>query len=157
LFAVADTIGNFTDPSFQWMLTAQGSASYNPTITDIQFTSNAGANYTVSNVWIGDAASILPPTSISQGDFNQDGVVDTSDYILWRKSMGQTGPNLRADGNGNNQVDMADLSTWRAHFGQNLSGAGSGSALDSSTTVPEPRGFAIAILGLIICVAIRVR
>src|SRR5262249_19636827 len=50
LFAVGDTIGNFTAAGFQWMLTAQGSASFNPTITDIQFTSNASANYTVSNV-----------------------------------------------------------------------------------------------------------
>jgi hypothetical protein len=60
LFAVGDTIGNFTDAGFQWMITAQGSASFNPTITDIQFTSNAGANYTVSNVWIGSAAAMLP-------------------------------------------------------------------------------------------------
>jgi hypothetical protein len=60
LFAVGDTIGNFTDAGFQWMLTAQGSASFNPTITGIQFTSNAGANYTVSNVWIGSAATMLP-------------------------------------------------------------------------------------------------
>jgi hypothetical protein len=60
LFAVGDTIGNFTDPSFPWMLTAQSSASFNPLITDIQFTSNAGANYTVSNLWIGSAAVMLP-------------------------------------------------------------------------------------------------
>jgi hypothetical protein len=156
LFAAGATIGNFTDPSFQWMLTAQGSASFNPTITDIQFTSYAGANFTVSNVQIGDAATMLPPTLSSQGDFNHDGIVNTADYILWRKSMGQTGVNLPADGNGNNQVDSGDLFTWRTHFGQSVS-AGAGSSLDSSSAVPEPTGFAIAMLGLIICVAIRVR
>ena len=42
-----------------------GSGGFNPTITDLQFTSDAGANYTVSNVWIGDAATILPPTLTS--------------------------------------------------------------------------------------------
>src|SRR4029079_15648514 len=59
LFDVGDTIGNFTDAGFQWMVTAQGSASFNPTVTAIKLTSNAGANYTVSNVWIGSAAAML--------------------------------------------------------------------------------------------------
>src|SRR5262249_47395990 len=61
LFASGATIGDFTSPSFQWMLTAQSSAAFNPVITDIQFTSNAGANYTVSNVWIGSAAALTAP------------------------------------------------------------------------------------------------
>jgi hypothetical protein len=157
LFSTGALVANFTDPSFQWMLTANGSLGFDPIISAVQFTTRAESNFTVSNLWIGSATALLPPNRTSQGDFNQDGVVNTADYVFWRKSMGQTGANLLADGNGNNQVDLGDLFTWRAHFGQNLSGAGAGSSLDSSSPVPEPTGFAIAILGFIICVAIRVR
>jgi hypothetical protein len=155
LFPTGALVANFTDPSFQWMVTANGSLGFDPIISTLQFTTRAESNFTVSNIWVGDAATLLPPNRTSQGDFNQDGVVNTADYVFWRKSMGQTGANLPADGNGNNQVDSGDLFTWRAHFGQSLSGAGS--SLDSSSSVPEPTGFAIAILGFIICVAIRVR
>jgi len=41
------------------MLTALGSGSYNPTITDLQFTSQSVANYTVSNVWIGNGSGVF--------------------------------------------------------------------------------------------------
>jgi hypothetical protein len=59
LFANGAVVANFTDPNFQWMLTAQGSAAYNPLITDLKFTSRSEANYTVSNIWIGDAATVF--------------------------------------------------------------------------------------------------
>jgi hypothetical protein len=68
LFAIGHTIGDFTDSGFQWMLTAQGSASFNPMVIDVQFTSNAGANYTVSNVWIGSAAVMLPAAGSDAAD-----------------------------------------------------------------------------------------
>lgn len=136
LFPTGAVVANFTDPEFQWMLTAKSSSSYNPTITDLQFTSQAGANYTVSNVWIGSAATMLPATLTSQGDFNKDGVVNTADYAIWRRSMGQAGTNLAADGNGNNLIDVGDLATWRAHFNQTVTGSGSG--LGAAAAVPEP-------------------
>ncbi|HEX3599568.1 MAG TPA: glycosyl hydrolase family 18 protein [Lacipirellulaceae bacterium] len=142
LFPTGSMVANFTDPSFQWMITAQGSAAYNPLISGIQFTSNQDANFTVSNVWIGNAAAIIPATLTSQGDFNNDGVVDSADYIVWRSSMGQTGSGLAADGNGDNQVDMGDILTWRAHFGMAVtaSGAGLGGA-----AVPEPTTWLLCV------------
>jgi hypothetical protein len=54
-------VGNFSDPNFSWMLTALGSGGYNPSITDLQFTSRAEANYTVSNVWIGSGLAFSLP------------------------------------------------------------------------------------------------
>ncbi len=63
-------------------------------------------------------APIPPPP----GDYNQNGVVDAADYVLWRTTDGtQTG-----------------YDTWRSHFGQT---AGSGAAIlatDSNPAVPEP-------------------
>jgi hypothetical protein len=43
------------------------------------------------------------------GDYNHDGTVDAADYVVWRKSLGQTGAGLAADGDFNNVVDAADL------------------------------------------------
>ncbi len=116
LFPTGAVVANFTDPSFQWMLTAQGSAGYNPVITDLQFTSRAEANYTVSNVWIGNAATILPPTLTSQGDFNHDGHVDAADYVAWRKTLGSW-QHSGCRRERNYQVDAGDL-TSGAHVGQ---------------------------------------
>lgn len=144
LFLTGSVVADFTQPDFQWMLTASGSASYNPIISELQFTSRAEANFTVSNVWIGSASAIIPPTLTSQGDFNNDGIVDGRDYVAWRNSIGQTGSGLAADGNGNNQIDNGDYNVWRRHFGQSVSG--SGSALDSGQGVPEPHSIGLALI-----------
>jgi T5SS/PEP-CTERM-associated repeat protein len=71
------------------------------------------------------------------GDYDDSGVVDASDYILWRKTLGST-INLAADGNGNGVVDQGDYDVWRAHFAG--TGAGTASDLTSAltTAVPEP-------------------
>jgi hypothetical protein len=63
IFANGSAVGEFTSPSFPWMLTAQGSTGFNPLITQIQFTTFAEGNYTVSNVWIGDITTIPEPTT----------------------------------------------------------------------------------------------
>jgi hypothetical protein len=64
-FANGATVGDFTDPSFNWMLTAQGGAGFNPILTDLQFSSLPDANFTVSNVWIGTASTVPEPASVS--------------------------------------------------------------------------------------------
>ncbi len=157
LFAFGAVVANFTDPGFQWMLTAMSGAGYNPVITDLQFTSRAETNYTVSNVRIGSAATMLPPTLTSQGDYNLDGVVNSADFVLWRNTMGQTGSGLAADGNGDFQISMGDLATWRAHFGQAVTGAAAGIELGSATTVPEPTAFVLLAVGVIMVGPVRRR
>jgi hypothetical protein len=154
LFASGAVVADFTDPNFQWMLSAQGSSNYNPNIAALQFTSASEANFTVSNIWIGNAATILPPTLTSQGDFNHDGHVDAADYIVWRKTFGQAGATLAADGNGNYQIDTGDLTIWRAHAGQNVSGTGAGSSLAAS--VPEPATLVLMMFGAIMALSFRV-
>ena len=49
-------------------------------------------------------------------DYNSNGVVDAADYVVWRKTFGQTGPNLAADGNHNNEIDTNDFALWRTPF-----------------------------------------
>ena len=55
------------------------------------------------------------------GDYNYDGLVDASDYTLWRDKLGST-TNLAADGNGNGVVDAGDFIAWSSHFGQSVGG-----------------------------------
>jgi hypothetical protein len=148
IFAPGSVVANFTDPTFTWMVSAQSSAGFNPTITDVQFSSLYETNYTVSNVYIGNAATMIVPTLTSQGDFNHDGVVNTADYVVWRNTLGQSGSNLAADGNGNLQVDVNDLVTWKLHYGQSVSGSG-GEAGFEMGTVPEPATTSIAPLVLL--------
>jgi hypothetical protein len=74
-------------------------------------------------------------TELIPGDFNRDAIVDSGDYIVWRKSFGSTTA-LAADADGSSVVDQADYDLWSAHFGQIAStGNGTGSL---GTAVPEP-------------------
>jgi autotransporter-associated beta strand protein len=76
------------------------------------------------------------------GDYNSNGIVDAADYVVWRKTIGQTGVGLAADGNVNNQIDQGDFDTWRAHLGQT---AGSGASV---TAIPEPPSIVLLIVTL---------
>jgi hypothetical protein len=129
------TVGNFTSASFPWMLTAHSSAAFNPTITHLAWTSPYVANYTVSNVWIGQAANYFTPPS-AYGDFNVDGIVDAADYSIWRDGLGSI-------------YTMADYNVWKSHFGQAF-GGGSVIAAPSSA-VPEPDGvFALLYASVVV-------
>jgi hypothetical protein len=66
------------------------------------------------------------------GDYNQNGVVDAADYVLWRKhnNTAVTLPNDSTPG-----TDPSDYNVWRSHFGQT---AGSGSGASANAAVPEP-------------------
>jgi hypothetical protein len=95
------------------------------------------------------------------GDYNQDGVVDAADYVLWRDTKGHTGVGLPADGDGDQTVDQADYDLWRANFGlrsqiivNTSSGAGSSQNLASSA-VPEPMPECLLTLGIILACIYR--
>jgi hypothetical protein len=79
------------------------------------------------------------------GDYNNNGVVDAADYVIWRKNSGTTNT-LPHDPTGGT-IGPQQYNTWRSHFGQ--SAAGSGSSLDGAT-VPEPAALALIALGLVL-------
>ncbi len=150
-------VGNFTDPSFPWMLSAHGGAGYNPVLTQLQFRSLYEANFTISNLWLGTAAAFFTPTATSMGDFNGNGTVDAADYLVWRNTMGQSGAGLAADGNGNNQIDEADYNVWRRNFGQATGLAAASGVTDLAALVPEPANFCSIALAVLIGTAIAGR
>ena len=63
------------------------------------------------------------------GDYNNDGIVDAADYVVWRQGLGVTYmPN--------------DYEVWRPHFGQT---AGSSSGASANAAVPEPATLVLMI------------
>jgi len=80
----------------------------------------------------------------TDGDYNNNGVVDAADYTVWRNALGTT--LAAADGDGDGLVDEDDYVIWKWNFGNVAAGGASASA----TAVPEPicaSLFAYAMLG----------
>jgi hypothetical protein len=87
-----------------------------------------------------------PATHASNGDYNGDGIVDASDYTVWKNAFGTA--NSAVDGNGNGVVDAADYTIWRDHLGLHVSGSGA--------AVPEPSGMALlSVAGILMCAGRR--
>jgi hypothetical protein len=74
------------------------------------------------------------------GDYNQNGMVDAADYVVWRDKLGQSIllPNDSTPGT----VSQEDYEIWRAHFGQ-VADRG------SSAAIPEPEAFVLLILAAV--------
>jgi hypothetical protein len=76
------------------------------------------------------------------GDYNDNGIVDAADYVLWRKTLGTIGEGLAADSDNSNIVGPEDYATWREHFGETRHDQHEhhhhGSGTGSSIGVPEP-------------------
>lgn len=99
-----------------------------------------------------DDAGLRYPVTVVQktpGDYNGNGVVDIADYVVWRNSIGQTGPILNADGDGDQLVDAFDYQIWRENFGQVAVFSGGSGA---GAQVPEPAA-AVVIVPALLCVA----
>jgi hypothetical protein len=74
------------------------------------------------------------------GDFNNNGVVDASDYVLWRNG----GPLQNEGGVTPGTTTPEDYQTWRTNFGKTP-----GAAAAAASGVPEPTTFfygAVAVL-----------
>jgi hypothetical protein len=82
------------------------------------------------------ATSLVLQASVAglAGDYNSNGVVDASDYVVWRNQLNASVPaGTGADGDGNGIVNNADYSFWKARFGNTAVGSGV-----SNAGVPEP-------------------
>ena len=88
------------------------------------------------------------------GDYDSNGSVDSSDYIIWRATLGHVGVHLAADGNLNGEVDAGDYDVWRAHFGQRHVLT---EPLENLATVPEPVANVLLICALLCLKSPRTR
>ena len=94
---------------------------------------------------------------LPEGDYNEDGTVDASDYTVWRDNLGRTVTRGRtADGDGDGVIDADDYNVWKAHFGESID-LGSGSSSGGAVGVPEPTaiGSASIAVGLVALTAYR--
>jgi hypothetical protein len=89
---------------------------------------HVGMNLTVTNL------SFLP------GDYNENGVVDAADYVVWRDNLGSGAPLPNDDTPG---VGQDDYDRWKANFG---STSGTGSIVSGNSAIPEPSTFVLLLL-----------
>jgi GH35 family endo-1,4-beta-xylanase len=88
-----------------------------------------------------DKGDSLDSLVIAAGDYNADGTVDASDYVVWRDTLGSTG-DLRADGDGDEMINQGDYDVWKLLFGTTY-----GSGAGSLATVPEPASLVLLVMG----------
>ena len=77
------------------------------------------------------------------GDYDGDGVVGPSDYIVWINSLGDSGAGLPADGNGDGVINQPDYDLWRTNFGRSSAGGG-------VVAIPEPGTFLLIVCGSVL-------
>jgi alpha-amylase len=87
------------------------------------------------------------------GDFNVDGVVDASDYTVWRDRLGQVENGLVADGDFDGDVDNDDYLVWKSAFGFARAPLTAGAA--AASAVPEPTTLWLAVLSAVALVMVR--
>jgi hypothetical protein len=100
---------------------ADGTISFNGYYGNYELTVG-GKTYTLSFTK-GSANYTL---GYAPGDFNFDGVVDSRDFVLWRKASGT----------------LADYDTWRATFGESAA-----SELAGNAAIPEPTSAILLLIG----------
>lgn len=130
-----------------------------PGSTGTVFTS-IGTSTTVGNLAAATISTIVrtnfTPVGMPSADYNQNGIVDGADYVVWRNTLGQSVPNgTGADGSNNGMIDDADYTFWRSRFGLPM-GAGSGGSL-STGAIPEPTSLFLLAVGMIMIVWVQRR
>jgi hypothetical protein len=112
------------------------------------FVSNQFAGVGVLRGNLGDPAAInlatisgdqfvTVPHAMLAGDYNDDGLVDSADYVVWRKYVGtnNTLPNNPTPG----PIDDTEYQHWLENFGRSESGTG-------GSNVPEPTSAALTLM-----------
>ncbi len=115
-------------PGDSFVLLSAGSLSGSPTLGQ---TPALASNLAWDLDAVGNQLVLSVVPSLA-GDYNTNGTVDAGDYAVWRKTAGQQGHGLLADGTGNGTVDADDLAVWQANFG-----ATSAAGLSATVAVPE--------------------
>ena len=75
------------------------------------------------------------------GDFNDDGIVDSGDYTLWRDNLGAPDESAIANNGNGGGIDQTDYDWWRMHFGNT-----SAEVRSDSIGVPEPETICVTMI-----------
>jgi hypothetical protein len=72
--------------------------------------------------------------AVENADFNADTIVDTADYVVWRKLNGTTVPaGTLGDANHDTQVDAEDYAIFMNQYGETAGGSGSSLSREPAT------------------------
>jgi hypothetical protein len=111
---------------------------------DLQFTGFMSGGFFVYDRSTGVAAP--SPT----GDYNHNNAVDAGDYVIWRRTLGNSASpaGSGADGDSSGMIGPGDYNYWRARFG-NAAGAGAmiGQAVPEPTVAMLQLSWAILVAG----------
>jgi hypothetical protein len=103
-----------------------GPETVNPSMPDSRQFWAASAHY--ADLSSGTAGAVVPagsqlaPRGLPNvlrfpGDYNKNRKVDGADYVIWRKTQGQTvSRGTGADANGSGIIDQGDYDIWRSRF-----------------------------------------
>jgi hypothetical protein len=105
-----------------------------------------------------DADFVIEAFPPPPGDYNRDGFVNSADYVVWRRTLGQVGSGLVADGSGpagvpDGIVNSHDFDFWRSHFGESAFGAAV--RADLAVSIPEPFTAALILIGCALTLTAR--
>ncbi len=119
--------------------------------TDLRFGVGPDGEIYILNKHDGRVRRIAAVAGLLPGDYNDDGLVDAADYVVWRKNVGTNNnlPNNPTPG----PIDETEYERWLANFGRTSAG-GSGAAAPGR--VPEPGSLLLAAAA-VLAVVVRLR
>jgi hypothetical protein len=140
----------FSDHAFYWNGTAASAIDLQPLLSSLgkAFTSSKATGISDNGTIVGTAFVGGTPYAVEwnlivesgvPGDYNNNGVVDMADYIVWR-----TGGHLANEISTLGTDTADDYTAWRANFGNKTA---SGSGASTGAAVPEP-AFPILLISL---------
>lgn len=127
-----------------------GTATPQETAMDPDLTNGTRKHFTAVDAAamkdIGWTVVAPPPLPGVPGDYNDDGIVNAADYVVWRKAKQLGLADLPNDNDAAGTIGTAEYTLWRTNFGQTSGGSG---AFVGGGAVPEPGGAVLALFGCI--------
>ena len=80
--------------------------------------------------------------TVTDADFDQNGVVSGGDFLRWQSGVGSSGTLATGDANGDQSVDGDDLEIWEKSYGQGVPAAA------VAASVPEPSGVLLLLVAV---------
>ena len=96
------------------------------------------------------SATGIAVATVSDADFDNNGVVDGADFLRWQRGFGTNGANAQGDADGNGVINAADLAIWKSKYG----GA---PVVAAAGAVPEPATWTLFALGTAVASFVRRR
>lgn len=134
-FQVGATVGVATDLYLEIGLQGVAHNNGSPADTQVVFglpndtphSWNVNAEAGENHVGLPDARIV-----VASADFDEDGDVDGTDFLIWQQGLGVGSMLSEGDANGDSLVDAADLSIWESQLGANAA------SVAIAIEVPEP-------------------